>query len=88
MAQTSKPMLEGYRALDFSQVLAGPTTGRYMAEMGAEVVKVEFAPNGDISRATPYMRDGRSATMCNRTGARRVCAWTSGIRWQWRLSAN
>jgi crotonobetainyl-CoA:carnitine CoA-transferase CaiB-like acyl-CoA transferase len=61
MAQTSKRMLEGYRVLDFTQVLAGPTTTRYMAEMGAEVVKVEFAPNGDIARGVPYIRDRRSA---------------------------
>jgi CoA:oxalate CoA-transferase len=61
VAQTSKRMLEGYRVLDFTQVLAGPTTTRYMAEMGAEVIKVEFAPNGDISRGVPYLRDGRSA---------------------------
>ena len=54
-------MLEGYRVLDFTQVLAGPTTTRYMAEMGADVIKVEFAPNGDISRGVPYLRDGRSA---------------------------
>jgi crotonobetainyl-CoA:carnitine CoA-transferase CaiB-like acyl-CoA transferase len=56
----SKRMLEGYRVLDFTQVLAGPTTARYMAEMGADVVKIEFAPRGDISRAVPYMYDGRS----------------------------
>ena len=55
-----KPMLEGYKVLDFTQVLAGPTTSRYMAEMGAEVVKVEIAPDGDISRQVPYLRDGRS----------------------------
>jgi crotonobetainyl-CoA:carnitine CoA-transferase CaiB-like acyl-CoA transferase len=63
MAETSRRMrmLEGYRVLDFTQVLAGPTTTRYMAEMGAEVVKVEFAPNGDLSRGVPYLRDGRSA---------------------------
>ena len=61
MPARSKRMLEGYRVLDFTQVLAGPTTTRYMAEMGADVVKVEFAPNGDISRGVPYMRDGRSA---------------------------
>src|SRR3984893_10227886 len=54
-------MLEGYRILDFTQVLAGPTTTRYLAEMGAEVVKVEFAPNGDIARGVPYIRDERSA---------------------------
>jgi CoA:oxalate CoA-transferase len=57
---TAKPMLDGYKVLDFTQVLAGPTTTRYMAEMGAEVVKVEFAPNGDISRQVPFLRDGRS----------------------------
>ncbi|MBV8362120.1 MAG: CoA transferase [Deltaproteobacteria bacterium] len=57
---TAKPMLNGYKVLDFTQVLAGPTTTRYMAEMGAEVVKVEFAPNGDISRQVPFLRDGRS----------------------------
>jgi CoA:oxalate CoA-transferase len=56
----SKRMLEGYQVLDFTQVLAGPTTARYLAEMGAEVIKVEFAPNGDISRGVPYLRDGRS----------------------------
>jgi len=61
MAPTSKRMLEGYRVLDFTQVLAGPTTTRYLGEMGAEVVKVEFAPSGDISRGVPYLRDGRSA---------------------------
>jgi crotonobetainyl-CoA:carnitine CoA-transferase CaiB-like acyl-CoA transferase len=57
---TAKPMLDGYKVLDFTQVLAGPTTARYMAEMGAEVVKVEIAPRGDISREVPFMRDGRS----------------------------
>ncbi|MGA2410812.1 MAG: CaiB/BaiF CoA-transferase family protein [Candidatus Binataceae bacterium] len=60
MAATSKRMLDGYRVLDFTQVLAGPTTSRYMAEMGAEVIKIEFAPAGDISRGVPFMRDGRS----------------------------
>ena len=54
-------MLEGYKVLDFTQVLAGPTTSRYLAEMGAEVIKVEIAPNGDISRGVPFIRDGRSA---------------------------
>ena len=31
-----------------------------MAEMGAEVIKVELAPNGEASRALPYLRNGRS----------------------------
>jgi len=53
-------ILQGVRVLDFSQALAGPTTTRLMAEMGAEVIKVELAPNGDAARALPYLRNGRS----------------------------
>ena len=53
-------MLNGYKVLDFTQALAGPTATRYLAQMGAEVIKFEIAPNGDISRAVPFMRDRRS----------------------------
>jgi crotonobetainyl-CoA:carnitine CoA-transferase CaiB-like acyl-CoA transferase len=53
-------ILDGYKVLDFSQVLAGPTLTRLMAEMGAEVIKVELPPGGDRSRHLPYLRDGRS----------------------------
>ena len=48
------------RVLDFSQYLAGPTVTRLMAEMGAEVIKVEIAPNGDPSRGLPLADRGRS----------------------------
>jgi CoA:oxalate CoA-transferase len=61
MAEAPISMLDGYKVLDFTQVLAGPTTSRYLAEMGAEVIKIEIAPNGDISRGVPFIRDGRSA---------------------------
>ena len=44
-------MLEGYRVLDFSQFVAGPTCTRLLADMGAEVIKVEMAPHGDRVRA-------------------------------------
>src|SRR4029077_10669519 len=53
-------LLSGYKVLDFTQVLAGPTVTRLMTEMGAEIIKVEMAPNGEISRALPFMKDGRS----------------------------
>lgn len=56
-----KHVLDGYKVLDFTQVLAGPTVTRLMAEMGAEIIKVELAPTGDLSRALPFLKDGRSA---------------------------
>ena len=44
-------MLEGYRILDFTQFVAGPTCTRLFAEMGAEVIKLELAPDGDRVRS-------------------------------------
>jgi crotonobetainyl-CoA:carnitine CoA-transferase CaiB-like acyl-CoA transferase len=53
-------ILNEYKVLDFTQVLAGPTVTRLMAEMGAEIIKVELPPGGDHSRHMAYQRDGRS----------------------------
>jgi crotonobetainyl-CoA:carnitine CoA-transferase CaiB-like acyl-CoA transferase len=53
-------MLADVKVLDFTQYLAGPTITRFMAEMGAQIIKVEQAPMGDPSRLLPAIRDGRS----------------------------
>ncbi|MBF6570344.1 MAG: CoA transferase [Candidatus Binataceae bacterium] len=53
-------MLDGYKVLDFTQAVAGPTATLMLAEMGAEVIKVELAPNGDPTRTMPLVKNGRS----------------------------
>ena len=52
--RTAKPMLTGYRVLDITQYVAGPTCCRTLAEMGAEVIKVELAPEGDRIRGAGF----------------------------------
>jgi len=54
-------MLSGLKVLDFTQYLAGPTVTRLMAEMGADIIKVEQAPMGDPARLLPIVKNGRSA---------------------------
>ena len=55
-----KHILKGCTVLDFTHALAGPTTTRLMAEMGADIIKVELAPYGDMTRTLPYLENGRS----------------------------
>lgn len=57
---TDRHILAGTTVLDFTQYLAGPTATRLMAELGAEVIKVEQATGGDPSRSLPFVRDRRS----------------------------
>lgn len=55
------PILDGVRVVDMTQYLAGPTVTRLLAEMGADIVKLERPPHGDPGRAFAVIEDGRSA---------------------------
>ena len=52
---TDPPPLAGVRILEITNLIAGPTAGRILADLGADVIKLE-PPAGDISRplARPY----------------------------------
>ena len=67
-------VLDGYKVLDFTQFIAGPTVTRMMAQMGADVIKVEIAPDGDRTRVLPFYRDHRSGYFVQQNlGKRSLC---------------
>lgn len=52
--------LAGVRVLDFTRVLAGPAASLALADLGAEVFKIEPPGTGDETRNFPPIRDGES----------------------------
>jgi CoA:oxalate CoA-transferase len=49
------------RVVDFTTTIAGPHCTRLLADIGAEVIKLE-APEGDMMRSRPPLRDGASTS--------------------------
>jgi crotonobetainyl-CoA:carnitine CoA-transferase CaiB-like acyl-CoA transferase len=57
--QTAPRPFSGLRVVDFSTLIAGPYGTRYLADLGAEVIKIE-TPEGDYLRTQAPLRDGHS----------------------------
>src|SRR5712671_5821635 len=65
--------LAALRVLDLSRVLAGPFAGRMLADLGADVVKVE-PPEGDVTRGWGAVRHGLAGYFTQQSaGKRAVC---------------
>ena len=61
--------LAGIKVIELAQIMAGPTCGMLLADMGADVIKVEKLPGGDDTRSyTEPLQGGESAAfmMLNR----------------------
>jgi crotonobetainyl-CoA:carnitine CoA-transferase CaiB-like acyl-CoA transferase len=75
MENSNKPgPLAGVRVLDLGHYIAIPILTRMMADLGAEVIKVEAAPHGDLTRFTPHIRDGYSGSFIQHNrGKQSIC---------------
>src|SRR3954465_2236616 len=81
MTDLSTKPLAGIRVLELARILAGPWVGQLLADLGAEVIKVERPGVGDDTRAwgPPFLKDregndtGESAYyLCANRGKRSI----------------
>ena len=58
MTENAPLPLAGIRVLEFCQTIMGPSCGLVLADLGADVIKVEPAPDGDKTRRLPGFAAG------------------------------
>lgn len=68
MTNANTGLLHGLKVIEMSHIMAAPTCGQMLADMGADVIKVERVPGGDDTRRFGESTDGDSAAfaMMNR----------------------
>lgn len=59
MDKPNPDALDGVRVIELATVVAGPAAGKYLADFGAEVIKVE-APSGDPTRRMGWVGQGEA----------------------------
>ena len=72
---TDGPPLAGIKVVELARILAGPWAGQVLADLGAEVVKVE-SPEGDDTRrwGPPFVGDDAAYFHATNRGKRSVVA--------------
>jgi crotonobetainyl-CoA:carnitine CoA-transferase CaiB-like acyl-CoA transferase len=62
MSTQGRLPLDGVRVLEFCHTIMGPSAGQILADLGADVIKIEPAPGGDRTRRLPGFAAGFFAT--------------------------
>src|SRR5579864_7626188 len=71
---TRRAPLAGVRVIELAQYVAGPLAGRMLSDLGAEVIKLELAPRGDMVRYYPPLAGKASVgIIAYNRGKRSVC---------------
>ena len=77
------PLLKGIRVLDRTRLLPGPFCTLYLAQLGAEIIKLEEPGCGDYAHEMPQLfaqvnRGKKSVTLtcAQKRIARLLCAWS------------
>jgi crotonobetainyl-CoA:carnitine CoA-transferase CaiB-like acyl-CoA transferase len=63
--------LDGIRVIEFTALIAGPSCARYLADHGAEVIKIERFPDGDVARVSNAGGLPRSAMYVQHNGGKK-----------------
>ena len=58
-------VLDGVRVLDFGRYIAGPYCATLMADLGADVIRIERLDGGEDRYVTPVTDDGMARCICS-----------------------